>query len=716
MTSLPLAFDTVIDYSMVQTFYADPDIVNKSGEVSITSVDLFFKNKPSQTRNVSGKTDPGVIVRICEVVNDEPVLSRVYATYISRKTYSEIYSFSDASTATTFGFNKPLKLKTGRSYGIVITFEDPAYELWINKAGDKLVGSSNVASPGSNLVKDGKLYFRNNSSTFNEQAGSDLKFSLNCAQYISNTVNEVYTNRDFEFFTITSPTGRFRGGEWAYQLVANATGNVAFTKGTSYIIGTGTNFESSVVAGDRLVLWSNTTYKQVVPILNVVNNTYLETQVVIAHSNTETKYMLPPSGRVHYYSPLSKKLFLKDSNANSSLRFQANNNLVYSEDFGATSRITSVDPYTIDRVRIKSDVTLPPSGSVNNGITITKFDGVNYTFGFSDILNFDFNKKAVTDITKFDAYMLSRSLEVLNSSLHSNTDLLINRKSIIVNTAISINQSNNELYQSPTINQGDLDMFVIQNDISNTYTTTDANSVIIDTEVAGNGLAAARHIGTKVAFANNRFAEDVRVYMTAYRPANTEIKVYARVHNSADPEAFDDKAWSPLEYKENASRFSSSDDAGDFVEYTLGLPQYSDTANTLPGTFTIASSSSNTLTAAGVSPSTYVAVNDVVKLYNPLIPEDYIVGVVTVANTTAIQLGQPVGNNNVVGTGFKVDRLKYYTTAFNNITNDNVARYYNSSLVEFDKFNTMQIKIVMLSDTTYKVPKIDQIQVIGVSA
>lgn len=715
MSLIPVVYETIADYSMVQTFYADPAIVNSSGEISITSVDLYFKNKPSQTKNVSGKPDPGVIVRICEVVNDEPVLSRAYAGALSRKSFSEIYSFSDASTATSFGFTKPLKVKTGRQYGIVITFEDPGYEVWVNKAGDKIIGT-NSASPGSNLVKDGRLFLRNNSQTFNEQAGVDLKFSLNCAQYISNTVSEVYTNKDYEFFTVNSTTGRFRGGEWVYQVTANSAGNVAFTKGTTVIQGNGTNFEAVVKSGDRLVLWSNTTYKQVVTIKNIVSNTYLETDTVIAHSNTQTKYMLPPSGKVHFYNALTNKLYLSDSNANSSLLFQANSNALNSEDYGATALISTIDRYSTDRIRVKSDILTPPSGTVNSGITFTKFDGTNYTFGFNDKLNFEFNKTGVTDITKYDAYILSRSLEVLNSSLHTNTDLLIDKKSVIVNTQISISLSNTELYQSPTINQGDLDMFVIQNEISNTYLITDANTVLIDTEIDGNGTAVCRHIGTKVTFANNRFAEDVRVYMTAYRPANTNIKVYARVHNIADPEAFDDKSWTPLEYKDNDGQFSSSDDSGDFIEYTLGLPQYSDTANTLTGTFTVASSSSNTLVAAGVQPSSFLANNDVIKLYNPLIPEDYIIGVVTLANTTAIQLGSAVGNNNVVGAGFKVDRIKYYNTAFNNITNDNVSRYYNSSLVEFDKFNTMQIKVVLLSDTTYKAPKIDQIQVIGVSA
>jgi hypothetical protein len=54
--------------------------------------------------------------------------------------------------------------------------------------------------------------------------------------------------------------------------------------------------------------------------------------------------------------------------------------------------------------------------------------------------------------------------------------------------------------------------------------------------------------------------------------------------------------------------------------------------------------------------------------------------------------------------------------AFNNVNNTNIARYYNSTLAEFDAFDSMQVKIVMLADTTIKVPRIDQIQVLGVSA
>ena len=323
-------------------------------------------------------------------------------------------------------------------------------------------------------------------------------------------------------------------------------------------------------------------------------------------------------------------------------------------------------------------------------------------------------------MTQYDAYVQSRSLEVDNTNLIQAQALdggggyRIERPSAVVNTTISVNQSNAELYTAPAIQDTVIDMYVVQNVISNTYTTTDANTTTIDSEIAGPYLAESRHITTKASFANNRFAEDVRVFMTAYRPIGTDIKVYARVHNSADPEAFDDKSWTPLDYDENIGKYSSKDDQNDFIEYQLGLPQYSDTANTLPGTFTSAFGSNSLSSSANAF--SYVVAGSVVKLYNPLIPEDYIVDVVSSATNTAIVLENSISNNNVVGSGFKVDRLKYYNIAFNNITNDNVSRYYNSSLVAFDKFDAMQIKIVFLSDSSYIAPRIDKIQVIGVSA
>lgn len=726
MTSLPSPFETITNFSMIQTFYADEDIVNKSGTVMLTSVDLYFKPLFT-TPGLSGKVNPSVTVRICALSDNEPNLNLVYAGVSSTRSYNEISpGFSDASTPVTFGFNKPLTLETGRSYGIVVILDDPGFDLWLNKTGDRLVGT-NSASPGSNLVKDGKLYLGTNSGTYRAQSDSDLKFAIRCAQYTANTISETYIPNNYEYFTISSASGRFIGGEKVFQVVANnqissSDTTVTFTADTRVINAGTANFTTSgILAGDHLVLWSNSTYRDVVQVLEVVSATQLTTTTKVASSNsTGAKWMKAPVGEVHYYNAGRNKLYLKNSNANTSLKFQANSNLLYGEDSRANCVISSVDSISVDRVSTKADTTRPSTGVIKNEITFCYKSGASYLFSFNNKVEVRLNQTAVKNLTQYDAYVQSRSLEVDNTNLIQAQALdggggyRIERPSAVVNTTISVNQSNAELYTAPAIQDTVIDMYVVQNVISNTYTTTDANTTTIDSEIAGPYLAESRHITTKASFANNRFAEDVRVFMTAYRPIGTDIKVYARVHNSADPEAFDDKSWTPLDYDENIGKYSSKDDQNDFIEYQLGLPQYSDTANTLPGTFTSALGSNSLSSSANAF--SYVVAGSVVKLYNPLIPEDYIVDVVSSATNTAIVLQNSISNNNVVGNGFKVDRLKYYNIAFNNITNDNVSRYYNSSLVAFDKFDAMQIKIVFLSDSSYIAPRIDKIQVIGVSA
>ena len=140
-------------FSLIQTFYADPEIINNASEVTLTSVDLFFKTKPNPLANLSGNPNAGVTVAICEVENDQPVLQKTLSLSLTYKNYSQIFSFGDASAATTFGFRQPIKLATGKFYGIVVIFEDPGYVLWTNKTGDRLV-NTNIPSSGVNSNKD----------------------------------------------------------------------------------------------------------------------------------------------------------------------------------------------------------------------------------------------------------------------------------------------------------------------------------------------------------------------------------------------------------------------------------------------------------------------------------------------------------------------------------------------------------------------------------
>ncbi len=696
------------NFSLIQTFYADPEIVNGASEVTMTSIDLFFKLKPSQTANLSGNPNAGVAVAICEVENDQPNLQKTYAYSLSYKDFSRIYSFGDASSATTFGFNQPLKLPTGRFYGIVVMYEDPGYVAWVNKVGDRLV-NTNIPSPGVNSNKDGKLFIRNSSGVFNSLSDVDIKFNLRCAKYIAQTDKKIFVNKDYEYFTVTDQQGSFYGGEYVWQNTAPETGSVAIVQGGNTIVGTGTSF--GTLNEDTNIVLQSGNASQVVTITEVVNNTVLSVSELIEFSNTNARHINTVVGKVYVQDRPRNKIYLKDSTANT-IYFTVGNTFI-GADSGATANIVSIDNLSIDRVRLRGGIRAPANGLVETVLKTTAQAGGAYAYSDANQERVKINNQQAYNITNYDAFVLSRSNEIQQASLYSNSDLFVDKKSLKIEADYLVLGSG-EIYMSPLLEGSKLDLYSIENRVSNA-----CNIAGVDTEVAGNGIALSKHIGAKVQFSNDKFAEDVRMFMVAYRPKGTEIRVYTRVHNSKDPEAFDDKSWTPLEYTQNANRFSSTDDETDFIEFELGLPQFSESSYTLPGTFTTALGSASIVAAnSGYSNTTnLIANNDIIKIYNPLFPQtNYQVATVKEANATHITIGGVVETTNIAGSGYKIDKLKYNNVAFNNINNTNISRYYNSTLAEFDAFDSMQVKIVMLADNTYKVPRIDQIQVLGVSA
>ena len=129
-----------LTFDLVQTFYTDPDRFNRSGEITLTSVDLFFKNKPDGNgRTSSGRVNPGVTVYIVKTIDDRPDLRNIFVQSRARVTNENIVAFSDGSGATSFRFRKPVRLKTGETYGVGVIFEDPGFELWESIAGERIV-------------------------------------------------------------------------------------------------------------------------------------------------------------------------------------------------------------------------------------------------------------------------------------------------------------------------------------------------------------------------------------------------------------------------------------------------------------------------------------------------------------------------------------------------------------------------------------------------
>lgn len=773
-----------VKYNAIQTFYVDPDSVNGATEIMLTSVDMFFKRKPGGT-NLTGLRKPGVILSLCEMTQDSPDVNKIITRSTVRVEYDQVYALADATVPTTFVFPSPLPIKTGRFYGIVMRFEDPTYALWTNKQGDRILGT-NTPSSGSANLRDGRYYESSSEGQLKPLSDTDAKFAVKIAKYTSNNVTLEVVNRDYEFFTVTNRTKTFVGGELVYQNVANGAGTIRIQQGNTQIIGTGTSF-TEAQQGTYIAAITTGGKVDVMLIDAVTNSTHIVVTQQPTFSNTASNYKLPPVGQLYLDNPLKRSMILVDSSANGTNKFTAGA-VITGEVSQANATISSINNFSIDQFIPRLSLTRPAGAQVNVTYSMAYSNGTQYVMQSQLPVSLD----NVNEIKTYDALLRSRSNEVSDPYLYGS-----DRKSALAKVTMRVNQSTIGLYTSPHLRGTDLDFYTIENRV-NSNTQSYVDGLLIDTEVYPNGLAKAKYISNKVVFANNRFAEDIRVYVNALRPRGTDVKVYARVHNVADPEPFDDKAWTPLTCIENANRYSSSEDPRDYIEYSYALPLQSEPSFNINAQFTTQFGNATLTTSATIgrsfNPNTaingttefitlaghtfanndqvfytvdtgntaissleldtayhvvqanstgiklaatpggtpinltagtisetghnlvYVKTNDIVRISNSLFPENYMIGAVATSNSSAIILYDPIANNSLVGDGFIVQRMKYPTIAFANPSNDKVARYYTETGAEFDKFNSMQVKVVLLSNSTFVVPKVDQLQVIGVSA
>lgn len=698
-------------FNYIQTFYVNPDAVANAPEVMLTSIDVYFKSKPRRGVTVSGLFAPPVLAWVCEVENDAPIISRVLRNSTKLITYPFVATSQDASAATVIGFNNPIRLATGKYYGIVLVYGDPAYDIWKNVSGNRLVingQTTNTPSVGAPGTHGGKLYGATNSFTHRQITDSNLKFKVKVAKFTENNTTISLVNKDYEFLTIDNTnTGSFIGGEFVYQDIANTTGTVTVTTTSNTVVGVGTTFDN--LLGSKIVLQSGGA-RQVLTVTSVENSTRMSVDRFPSFAASGIAYKIPPIAAAYNIDYPKSKLVLVDSTANSTVKFAAGGGRLVGERSGASANIATIDRYSVDKFK-SAFLVGNPSGS-----TFT----LNYRIANSSnalsasATNIDLLQ---TNDSAQPGFILSRSVEVDTSK--SSSLFGDQRKSAVANLSITVSTAEKDRFAVPYTTSRELDFYFYQYDINNTYKETRTVGLTAiadyDTETSSNGLAKSKYVTKIINFAQDKYAEDVIVYLSGYRPSGTEIRVYAKIHNAADREAFSSKAWTPLVLKNNTELFSTS--TNDQHEYTYGFDRFPEIQNQLAGTGTI-TFGSNVITTT-TSQAAVVTAGDLIRVRDPNI-NNHEVFVVAAANTTAIETYRNIQTSSLVSTGVSradiiIDKLKYRNTAWNNKENDNIVRYVNSGFVEFDRYTSVQLKIVLLSTQTHIVPKVDNIQVIGVS-
>lgn len=170
---------------VAQTFFTPNQENNNGLGIFVSSVDLFFKNKPNATL---GDPELPVLVRIVTTENGYPTEKILAEVYVNCKDVNvtngttTFPSTSNASTATNFKFKDPVYLPPGEQYALVVYSDSPVYEVWITELGQTIIGDTNNRRV-SEQPYAGSFFRSQNASTWTPFQNEDLMFVINKAVF-----------------------------------------------------------------------------------------------------------------------------------------------------------------------------------------------------------------------------------------------------------------------------------------------------------------------------------------------------------------------------------------------------------------------------------------------------------------------------------------------------------------------------------------------------
>jgi hypothetical protein len=164
-----------------------------------------------------------------------------------------------------------------------------------------------------------------------------------------------------------------------------------------------------------------------------------------------------------------------------------------------------------------------------------------------------FRKVNINTDTAYDnrKFVLSRTNEIANLSSAKSAQF----------TASLTNGLN--VRHSPAIDNDRTAIFTIENLINNDDTNEDT---------ANNGSAIARYVQRTVTLAEGQDAEDLKVFITGYKPSTANIKLYVKLLNGEDGESIDDRTWLEMTQTTSSTVVSDSENRDDFREFEYGIP------------------------------------------------------------------------------------------------------------------------------------------------
>lgn len=261
---------------MAQTFYTPRGNSIQDGEVKnaygifVTSVDLFFKSKPTNGEELLPFT-----VAISKVDSGLPA-NEIIASKTLEPAYINISaltpSISNTSAVTKFTFKDPVYLLPETEYAIKLITESGDYEVWTATLGGSYTDETGNIRRVSEQPYVGNFFKSQNASNWNPILNQDLMFRVNRASF-STASSEVHfklapvftpqvvgfsTNTVFDMVKLSSTEQQFSPTSVSYAIKTKLTDGtetdyISINNNELYNFGKDTNISSVSSKRRRLI-------------------------------------------------------------------------------------------------------------------------------------------------------------------------------------------------------------------------------------------------------------------------------------------------------------------------------------------------------------------------------------------------------------------------------------------------------------------------------
>lgn len=455
---------------------------------------------------------------------------------------SSVQISTDGKTnATRITFPAPIFLMNGKSYALVLHPEslNPNYYFWIAKIGQTDV---NTTQSVNSRIGSGALYITNNGINWNEVPDADLTCRFYRASFATGVVGTaVLKNKPVEKMFLSNVSSDLTGYGDTYtsgnKLTLSSISGGTINIG-DLIIGSTSGANSAVVNKSGSVY----------AVANIGYTSGESATVRLANG-----YLTPITATIQSIETGTALLSVYQSDANTAVgtfissnsKFIANDT-IFSLRTGQTAKVDKIERFRYSLVDAEP-------AFLQFGKTSINFSMLTYSNTAT--------AGSYVNVSPNDNYYFTDERALFSASYPTLVGTSTNRLKAQMSTTSS--------YLSPVLDVGRTQTILVNNIINNSNTNE---------TLASGGDTLNKYISKVVTLAQGQDAEDINVFLTAYRPPNTDIKVYVRILNAEDSGSIDDRSWIEMETT-STGIYSSLADRNDFKDFKYTLP-----ASVLTGT------------------------------------------------------------------------------------------------------------------------------------